>query len=74
MECIGGMAAVVVDCLVDVPPTRTWWTLTAAHGANAAAAYAVGRRGPATAPDSAALAAFLAEDPLAERLFGASAR
>ncbi|MFE9613978.1 PfkB family carbohydrate kinase [Streptomyces sp. NPDC006012] len=42
--------------------------LTAARGANAAAAYAVGRRGPATAPDRAALAAFLGEDPLAQRL------
>ncbi|MFE4369071.1 PfkB family carbohydrate kinase [Streptomyces sp. NPDC056835] len=46
--------------------------LTAAHGANAAAAYAVGRRGPATAPDRAELAAFLGGDPLAERLFGAA--
>lgn len=45
--------------------------LTAARGANAAAAYAVERRGPATAPDRAALAAFLGEDPLVERLFGA---
>lgn len=45
--------------------------LTAARGANAAAAYAVGRRGPATAPDRAALAAFLGDDPLVERLFGA---
>ncbi|MGW3952255.1 PfkB family carbohydrate kinase [Streptomyces sp. NPDC004752] len=45
--------------------------LTAARGANAAAAYAVGRRGPATAPDRAALAEFLGKDPLAERLFGA---
>ncbi|MET8786481.1 PfkB family carbohydrate kinase [Streptomyces sp. NPDC004589] len=44
--------------------------LTAAQGANAAAAYAVGRRGPATAPDRAALEEFLAEHPLAERLFG----
>ncbi|MFJ2213747.1 PfkB family carbohydrate kinase [Streptomyces sp. NPDC101062] len=44
--------------------------LTAARGANAAAAYAVGRRGPATAPDRAQLAAFLGEDPLAELLFG----
>ncbi|MFJ7996479.1 PfkB family carbohydrate kinase [Streptomyces sp. NPDC096310] len=43
--------------------------LTAARGANAAAAYAVGRRGPATAPDRAQLAAFLGEDPLAEALF-----
>ncbi|MFE3738859.1 PfkB family carbohydrate kinase [Streptomyces sp. NPDC059134] len=43
--------------------------LTAARGANAAAAYAVGRRGPATAPDRAQLAAFLGEDPLAELLF-----
>ncbi|MEV6419515.1 PfkB family carbohydrate kinase [Streptomyces sp. NPDC051662] len=46
--------------------------LTAARGANAAAAYAVGRRGPATAPDRAELAAFLGGDPLAERLFGDS--
>jgi sugar/nucleoside kinase (ribokinase family) len=45
--------------------------LTAARGANAAAAYAVGRRGPATAPDRAALAAFLGEDPLAKQLSGA---
>ncbi|MET8636343.1 PfkB family carbohydrate kinase [Streptomyces sp. NPDC004680] len=44
--------------------------LTAAQGANAAAAYAVGRRGPATAPDRAALEEFLGEHPLAERLFG----
>lgn len=44
--------------------------LTAARGANAAAAYAVTRRGPATAPDRAALAAFLGGDPTAERLFG----
>ncbi|MGW4559517.1 PfkB family carbohydrate kinase [Streptomyces sp. NPDC004365] len=43
--------------------------LTAAHGANAAAAYAVGRRGPATAPDRAALGEFLGEHTLAERLF-----
>ncbi|MFA3840430.1 PfkB family carbohydrate kinase [Streptomyces aureus] len=45
--------------------------VTAARGANAAAAYAVARRGPATAPDRAALAAFLGQDPLAQRLFGA---
>lgn len=51
--------------------------LTAARGANAAAAYAVGRRGPATAPDRTALAAFLrdlGDDPLAERLFGGASR
>ncbi|MEU6199637.1 PfkB family carbohydrate kinase [Streptomyces sp. NPDC047061] len=42
--------------------------LTAARGANAAAACAVTRRGPATAPDRTELAAFLAGDPLAERL------
>ncbi|MFD7088040.1 MULTISPECIES: PfkB family carbohydrate kinase [unclassified Streptomyces] len=48
--------------------------LTAARGANAAAAYAVGRRGPATAPDRAELAAFLDGDPLARRLFGAAGR
>ncbi|MGW6804084.1 PfkB family carbohydrate kinase, partial [Streptomyces sp. NPDC055039] len=48
--------------------------LTAARGANAAAAYAVGRRGPATAPDRTQLAAFLGGDPLAERLFGATGR
>ncbi|SED71646.1 PfkB family carbohydrate kinase [Streptomyces sp. Ag109_O5-10] len=42
--------------------------LTAAHGANAAAAFAVTRRGPATAPDRAELAAFLADDPLAAQL------
>ncbi|MFJ2649438.1 PfkB family carbohydrate kinase [Streptomyces sp. NPDC087420] len=46
--------------------------LTAARGANAAAAYAVTRRGPATAPDRAELRAFLGEDPLAVRLFGTS--
>ncbi|MFF2524404.1 PfkB family carbohydrate kinase [Streptomyces liangshanensis] len=45
--------------------------LTAARGANAAAAYAVARRGPATAPDRAELREFLGEDPLAVRLFGA---
>jgi sugar/nucleoside kinase (ribokinase family) len=44
--------------------------LTAARGANAAAAYAVTHRGPATAPDRAELRAFLGEDALAERLFG----
>ncbi|MFE3826895.1 PfkB family carbohydrate kinase [Streptomyces sp. NPDC059092] len=43
--------------------------LTAARGANASAAYAVGRRGPATAPDRDQLAAFLGEDPLAGLLF-----
>ncbi|MFJ1831076.1 PfkB family carbohydrate kinase [Streptomyces sp. NPDC088178] len=48
--------------------------LTAARGANAAAAYAVGLRGPATAPDRTELAAFLNGDPLAERLFGAAGR
>ncbi|MFI6252912.1 PfkB family carbohydrate kinase [Streptomyces sp. NPDC051016] len=42
--------------------------VTAARGANAAAACAVTRRGPATAPDRAELAAFRAGDPLAERL------
>ncbi|MEU9410785.1 PfkB family carbohydrate kinase [Streptomyces sp. NPDC048281] len=42
--------------------------LTAARGANAAAALAVTRRGPATAPDRTALAAFLADDPLAHQL------
>ncbi|MFK0286493.1 PfkB family carbohydrate kinase, partial [Streptomyces sp. NPDC090499] len=42
--------------------------LTAARGANAAAAFAVTRRGPATAPGRAELAAFLAGDPLAGRL------
>ncbi|OON82183.1 PfkB family carbohydrate kinase [Streptomyces tsukubensis] len=41
---------------------------TAARGANAAAAYAVTRRGPATAPRPAELAAFLGDDPLAELL------
>ncbi|MFE2943247.1 PfkB family carbohydrate kinase [Streptomyces sp. NPDC059255] len=46
--------------------------LTAARGANAAAAYAVGRRGPATAPDRGRLAAFLGEDPLARLLFGSA--
>lgn len=44
--------------------------LTAARGANAAAAYAVTRRGPATAPGRAELAAFLGDDPLAELLSG----
>ncbi|WP_046728852.1 PfkB family carbohydrate kinase [Streptomyces humi] len=44
--------------------------LTAARGANAAAACAVTRRGPATAPGRTELAAFLAGDPLAERLSG----
>ncbi|WP_327237470.1 PfkB family carbohydrate kinase [Streptomyces sp. NBC_01317] len=48
--------------------------LTAARGANAAAAYAVTRRGPATAPDRAELRAFLGEDPLAVRLFGPGSR
>ncbi|MFG2959343.1 PfkB family carbohydrate kinase [Streptomyces sp. NPDC048291] len=42
--------------------------LTAARGANAAAAFAVTRRGPATAPDRTELAAFLAGDPLAGQL------
>ncbi|MEW1779987.1 PfkB family carbohydrate kinase [Streptomyces sp. NPDC086777] len=42
--------------------------LSAARGANAAAALAVTRRGPATAPDRAELAAFLAGDPLAAQL------
>ncbi|MER5794674.1 PfkB family carbohydrate kinase [Streptomyces sp. NPDC001980] len=42
--------------------------LTAARGANAAAALSVTRRGPATAPDRTELAAFLAGDPLAEQL------
>ncbi|MFE7169979.1 PfkB family carbohydrate kinase [Streptomyces sp. NPDC057616] len=44
--------------------------LTAARAANAAAAYAVMRRGPATAPDRRELAAFLADDPLAAKLAG----
>lgn len=48
--------------------------LTAATGANAAAAYAVGRRGPATAPDRRALADFLGEHPLARDLFGPADR
>ncbi|MFD4479814.1 PfkB family carbohydrate kinase [Streptomyces sp. NPDC058471] len=38
--------------------------LTAARGANAAAACAVTRRGPATAPGLAELVAFLGDDPL----------
>ncbi|MFF1698058.1 PfkB family carbohydrate kinase [Streptomyces sp. NPDC058257] len=42
--------------------------LTAARGANAAAAYAVTRRGPATAPGVAELVAFLGDDPLSESL------
>ncbi|MFB7593837.1 PfkB family carbohydrate kinase [Streptomyces sp. NPDC056160] len=44
--------------------------LTAARGANAAAAYAVTRSGPATAPDRTELARFLADDPLGRQLFG----
>ncbi|MEU6477973.1 PfkB family carbohydrate kinase [Streptomyces sp. NPDC047017] len=44
--------------------------LTAARGANAAAAFAVTRSGPATAPDRRELARFLGADPLARRLFG----
>ncbi|MEU1293675.1 PfkB family carbohydrate kinase [Streptomyces sp. NPDC005840] len=48
--------------------------VTAASGANAAAAYAVARRGPATAPDRRALAEFLDGDPLARRLFGTGDR
>ncbi|MFJ5088033.1 PfkB family carbohydrate kinase [Streptomyces sp. NPDC088674] len=40
----------------------------AARAANAAAAYAVARRGPATAPTTAELLAFLGTDPLAECL------
>ncbi|MEU2358466.1 PfkB family carbohydrate kinase [Streptomyces misionensis] len=44
--------------------------LTAAHGANAAAAYAVTRSGPATAPNRRELARFLGDDPVAHRLFG----
>ncbi|MGW2958843.1 PfkB family carbohydrate kinase [Streptomyces sp. NPDC001220] len=48
--------------------------LTAARGANAAAAYAVTRRGPATAPDRTELAAFLAGDPLAETISGSGDR
>ncbi|MEU2617762.1 PfkB family carbohydrate kinase [Streptomyces sp. NPDC007157] len=48
--------------------------LTAARGANAAAAYAVTRRGPATAPDRTELAAFLAGDPLAETITGSAIR
>ncbi|MEU6609833.1 PfkB family carbohydrate kinase [Streptomyces shenzhenensis] len=43
--------------------------LTAARGANAAAAYAVTRPGPATAPDRTTLKNFLGLDPLAEHLF-----
>lgn len=38
--------------------------LAAARGANAAAAYAVTRRGPATAPGLAELVAFLGDDPV----------
>ncbi|PPS90972.1 PfkB family carbohydrate kinase [Streptomyces sp. MH60] len=44
--------------------------LTAARGANAAAAYAVTRSGPATAPDRTELARFLGDDPLERLLFG----
>ncbi|MET9147189.1 PfkB family carbohydrate kinase [Streptomyces sp. NPDC004042] len=43
--------------------------LTAARGANAAAAYAVTRSGPATAPDRRELARFLGDDPLGRQLF-----
>lgn len=46
--------------------------LSAARGANAAAAYAVTRRGPATAPGLAELVTFLGDDPLAQRLAGSS--
>ncbi|MFF4119913.1 hypothetical protein [Streptomyces sp. NPDC001714] len=42
--------------------------LTAARGANAAAAFSVTRRGPATAPGRTELAAFLAGDPPAGQL------
>jgi sugar/nucleoside kinase (ribokinase family) len=42
--------------------------LTAARAANAAAAYAVSRRGPATAPDRSQLLDFLGSDPLADQL------
>ncbi|WP_424215682.1 PfkB family carbohydrate kinase [Streptomyces sp. BI20] len=45
----------------------------AARGANAAAACAVTRRGPATGPGTAELLAFLAEDPVAEPLRAALA-
>ncbi|MEV7393039.1 PfkB family carbohydrate kinase [Streptomyces sp. NPDC091215] len=48
--------------------------LTAARGANAAAASAVTRRGPATAPDRTELAAFLADDPLAATIAGLGKR
>jgi sugar/nucleoside kinase (ribokinase family) len=40
----------------------------AARAANAAAAFAVSRRGPATAPSRAELLAFLGADPLADEL------
>ncbi|WP_406435595.1 PfkB family carbohydrate kinase [Streptomyces sp. NBC_01589] len=52
-------------------PSQGHDPLTAARGANAAAAYAVGRRGAATAPDRTELAAFLKGHPLVEQLFGA---
>lgn len=42
--------------------------LTAARGANAAAACAVTRRGPATAPGQAELLEFLGDDPIAAHL------
>ncbi|WP_406141273.1 PfkB family carbohydrate kinase [Streptomyces sp. NBC_01089] len=48
--------------------------LSAARGANASAASAVTRRGPATAPGLAELVAFLGDDPLAERLAALSTR
>ncbi|MGW1208189.1 PfkB family carbohydrate kinase [Streptomyces sp. NPDC002499] len=46
--------------------------LTAARGANAVAAFAVTRRGPATAPNRAELSEFLGEDSLAGLLFGSA--
>lgn len=46
----------------------------AARAANAAAAYAVSRKGPATAPDRAQLLHFLGGDPLAHQLGDAPAR
>ncbi|MFJ5292086.1 PfkB family carbohydrate kinase [Streptomyces sp. NPDC088348] len=48
--------------------------LSAARGANASAACAVTRRGPATAPGLAELVEFLGSDPLAERLAALPAR
>lgn len=47
---------------------------TAAHAANAAAAYAVTQRGPATAPSRTELVEFLGDHPLAEKIAGPRTR